>query len=127
MRSVTPGAKRRFSLLTGFETMEPRRMLSAVNVLTGAYNNSRTGDDVGEESLRATTVTSGHFALLTTLPADGSVVGQPLEIEHVFIGKQIKANAHDVTYFATTNDTVYAYDVNSGALLWKTSLLKKGQ
>jgi hypothetical protein len=118
---------RSYRCLPALESIEPRRLLTAINVVTGAYNLQRNGDNTSETTLSASNVNPSDFGKLHTLATDGAVVAQPLELHEVFIGKQIKANEHDMAIVATTNDSVYAYDVNSGALLWKRSLLNSDQ
>ena len=44
---------------------------------------------------------------------------QPLYLANL----TVQGAVHDVVYVATENDSVYAFDVNSGAVLWHTSLL----
>lgn len=94
-------------------------------VTTWHYNNARTGANTTEKTLTPANVNSTTFGKLFTQPVDGFVVGQPLYLPNVSIPNQ---GLHNVVYVATMNDTVYAFDANSGALpaLWTTSLLPSG-
>ena len=54
------------------------------------------------------------------MPADGQVYAQPLYVP----GVTIKGGVHNVVIIATENDSVYAYDADSGgAPLWKASMV----
>ena len=60
-------------------------------------------------------VNSTGFGLLRFLAADGKVDAQPLYLS----GLTVKGATHNVVYVATENDSVYAYDADSGTLLWQ--------
>lgn len=94
-------------------------------VTTWHYNNARTSASTTEKVLTPANVNINTFGKLFTQPVDGFVVGQPLYLPSVNIPNQ---GLHNVVYVATLNDTVYAFDANSGTTpaLWKTSLLPAG-
>jgi hypothetical protein len=53
------------------------------------------------------------------MPVDGQVYAQPL-----YVPAAIKGGVHNVVIIATENDSVYAYDADSGgASLWKASMV----
>jgi hypothetical protein len=73
--------------------------------------------------LTASNVNATSFGLLRFLPADGKVDAQPLYLS----GLTVNGATHNVVYVASENDTVYAYDADSGAVLWQVSLLGSGE
>ena len=94
-------------------------------VATWHYNNARTGANTTETILTPANVNFNTFGKLFTQLVDGFVVGQPLYLPSVNIPNQ---GLHNVVYIATMNDTMYAFDADSGTtpVLWKTSLLPSG-
>ena len=54
---------------------------------------------------------------------DGKVDAQPLYLSQLTIG----GAAHNVVFAATEHDSVYAFDANSGAVLWQVSTLQSGE
>lgn len=91
-------------------------------VVTWHYNNARTGANATETVLTPSNVNVNSFGKQFTQPVDGFIVGHPLYLPGISIPEQ---GVHNVVYVATMNDTVYAFDANSGNLpaLWTTSLL----
>jgi chitodextrinase len=93
------------------------------DVLTYHNDTMRTGQNLTEYTLTATNVTSATFGLLQILPADDPVDATPLIASQV----SISGVAHNVVYVATENDSVYAYDADSFALLAHVSLVGAGE
>jgi PQQ-like domain len=89
------------------------------DVPTWHYDNGRTGLNAFETSLTPTSVTSAGFGKLSSQTTDGSVDAQPLFISGLTIGSV----AHNVLYVVTENDSVYAFDADSGVVLWQVSAL----
>jgi len=91
-------------------------------ITTWHYDNVRSGANTTETVLTPANVNSTNFGKQFTQPVDGIIVGHPLYLPGVAIPGQ---GVHNVVYVATMNDTVYAFDANSGSLpaLWTTSLL----
>ncbi len=89
------------------------------DVLTYHGDNGRTGWNQTETDLTPASVASGHFGLLTTLAVDGNVLAQPLLVSGYTMPDGSK---HDVLIVATGHDTVYAYDAQTYAVLWRVSL-----
>jgi len=83
----------------------------------------RTGQNLTETVLTPGNVTSSTFGLLHLLAADGVVDAAPLVASNL----TINAASHNVVYVATENDSVYAYDADSGLLLKQVSLLGTGE
>ncbi|HUN76040.1 MAG TPA: hypothetical protein VMU40_16095 [Steroidobacteraceae bacterium] len=89
------------------------------------YKNdlARTGQNLTETILTPANVNSTSFGLLHLLSVDGNVDAQPLYLSHL----QIAGVAHNVLFIATEADSVYAFDAQTGATLWKVSLLGSGE
>jgi outer membrane protein assembly factor BamB len=93
------------------------------DILTYKYDLSRSGSNVTESVLTPGNVNSKSFGLLRFLPADGKVDAQPLYLSAL----SVNGASHNVVYVATENDTVYAYDADTGTALWQVSLLASGE
>ncbi len=87
------------------------------SVTTYHYDNYRTGWNQNESVLTPANVGSSSFHLLQTVPLDDQVDAQPLVVPDVQITAGKNQGAHDVVYVATENNTVYAIDIHSGAVL----------
>jgi len=90
-----------------------------VDVTTYHYDVGRTGLNASETSLTPSNVTSSKFGLLRMLSVDGLVDGQPLYLSNLTAG----GLQRNVVYAVTEHDSVYAFDADSGAQIWKTSIL----
>jgi hypothetical protein len=90
---------------------------------TWHYDTARTGLYPSETSLTPTSVKAATFGKKATYTTDAAVDAQPLFLSGLIIGAQ----AHDVLYTATENDTMYAWDVNSGSVLWQKSAIGAGE
>ncbi len=95
--------------------------LTVVGPDVTTYHNDtfRTGTNPYETSLTPATVTAAKFGLLRNLPVDGLVDAQPLYL-HQFT---IAGTAHNVAYAVTENDSIYAFDADTGVQLWKKTAL----
>jgi hypothetical protein len=92
---------------------------SAVNVTTHHYDNLRTGWNQAESVLSPASVANGSFGILATAAFDAQVDAQPLLVRGLSIAGQ---GTHDVVFIETENNSVYALDATSGALLLQTNL-----
>jgi outer membrane protein assembly factor BamB len=90
-----------------------------VDVTTYHDDIARTGLNPSETTLTTANVNSTGFGLIRTLAGDGQVHGEPLYLSGLTVGSQ----QQNVVYFATENDSVYAYNADTGAQLWKVSVL----
>jgi hypothetical protein len=89
------------------------------DVVTYKNDQARTGQNVTERLLTTANVNSSSFGKLRTLVTDGKVDGQVLYLS----GLSMAGVAHNVVYAGTENDSMYAFDADTGAQLWKMSLI----
>jgi hypothetical protein len=90
----------------------------AKNVTTYHYDNLRTGWNSQETVLTPNAVLNGagdkHFKLIRWVRLDEQIDAQPLLVTNQQIKNQ---GIHDVVYVATQNNTLYAIDAHTGAIL----------
>ncbi len=103
----------------GLEVLEDRS-LPSVSVLTAHNDASRDGLNAAETTLTPANVNSSQFGKLFSVPVDGQVYAQPLYVAGLAVPNQ---GTHDVVFVATEHDSVYAFDAESGALLWHDSFI----
>lgn len=96
---------------------------SRTNVLTYKNDVMRTGQNLTESVLTPSNVNSATFGLLRNLMVDGKVDAEPLYLSQL----SISGTAHNVVFVATENDSVYAFDADTGATLWHVSLTASGE
>ena len=94
------------------------------DVLTYHNDNARTGQNLNETILTPATVSVSTFGKIGFFTVDGKVDAQPLLLAGVPIAGQ---GTHNVLYVATEHDSVYALDSDSGAVLWRASMLGAGE
>jgi len=90
----------------------------STDVLTRSFDFARTGANTAETVLTPAAVkTRGVKKVLTLLtPDDPRLEAQPLYLSAI----NIKGKTRNVIYQATMGNTVYAWDADTGELLWKT-------
>lgn len=93
-----------------------------LNYVTWKNDNQRTGLQSKETILNPSNVNGSSFGIKFSTGVDGDVWPQPLYMSAVNIG----GKPHDVVFVGTSKDSVYALDANSGAVLWRVSLLPPG-
>jgi outer membrane protein assembly factor BamB len=93
------------------------------DVLTYKNDLSRSGQNLTESTLTVANVTASSFGLLRVLPVDGKVDAQPLYVSQL----SVSGAMHSVVFAATENDSVYAFDADTGSVLWQVSLLAAGE
>jgi hypothetical protein len=98
--------------------------LGGTSVLTYHNDNARTGQNLAEAILRPDTVSASTFGKVGFFTTDGKVDAQPLFLPNVQIAGQ---GAHNVAYVVTEHGSVYAFDSDSGAVLWGISTLGSGE
>ena len=101
----------------------PPTAVQHTDVVTYKNDLARTGQNLSESVLTLANVNATTFGLLRTLAADGKVDAQPLYLSALTVA----GAAHNVVFVATESDSVYAFDSDSGALLWHVSLLGSGE
>ncbi len=100
-----------------------QRPAPGFNVLTYHDNNARTGWDDRETRLTPATVNVREFGKVGFFPVDGKVDAQPLYVSSV----RARGRIQPVLYVATEADRLYAFNADTGTLLWKRTLLKTGE
>ncbi len=96
---------------------------SSANILTYHNDVGRTGQNLNETILTPSNVNSASFGKKAFLAADGLVDAEPLYVSNLKIG----GVAHNVVFIVTEHDSVYAYDADTFAQLWKVSMLGPGE
>ncbi|MDR5748322.1 pyrrolo-quinoline quinone [Caballeronia sp. LZ029] len=96
---------------------------NAMDVVTWHNDIARTGQQLAETTLTLANVNQNTFGKLAFYSVDGAVDAQPLFLASV----PIAGATHNVVYVATENASVYAFDADSGATLWKVSTLGNGE
>ena len=96
--------------------------VALVNYTTWKNDNLRTGLQPQETVLTPSNVNANQFGVSWTTAMDGEVWGQPLYMNALTVGGTV----HNVLFVATSNDSVYALNADSGTQLWKTSFLSAG-
>ena len=86
--------------------------VAPIAVTTYHYNTLRTGWNPNETALNAAKFPS-TFGVLQNVALDDQVDAQPLLVP----AQQIAGGVHDVLYVVTENNSVYAIDANTGAIL----------
>ena len=104
-------------------TVQSAAMTNAPDVTTYHYDISRDGLNPKETILTQANVNSAQFGKVGFDAVDGKVDAQPLYLANVAVGGQL----HNVLYVATEHGSVYAFDADSGAQFWKTSILGTGE
>jgi outer membrane protein assembly factor BamB len=95
---------------------------AGTDVATYKYDVMRTGQNLTESALTLSNVTSATFGKLRNLMVDGLVDAQPLYLSRLTVA----GAAHNVVFVATEHDSVYAFDADTGTILWQVSLLSGG-
>jgi hypothetical protein len=94
----------------------PAAAQTRVAVLTHHYDNARTGWNPNETVLTYNAVGT-RFGLFKTVPLDGRPDAQPLVVPNAVVDGDPNAGHHDVVFVVTENNTLYAIDPTSGAVL----------
>ncbi len=96
-----------------------------INVLMWHNDQARTGQFLQETLLSPSNVSSSNFGLLPISPlaTDGAVDAQPLYV----MGLGINVGTHNTLFAVTENDSLYAFDADTGAQLWMQSFLTNGE
>lgn len=92
---------------------------TGVDVTTYHFDSSRDGLNAQETNLTLANVNASSFGKVGFLSTDGKVDGQPLYLSQL----TINGATHNVLYAVTEHDSVYAFDIDSAAVLWQKSVL----
>ncbi len=90
-----------------------------VSVLTYHNDNMRTGQNTQETALTTANVNSATFGKVGFYAVDGKVDAEPLYVA----AEPINGATHNVLYVVTEHDSAYAFDADSGTVLWHVSAL----
>jgi fibronectin type 3 domain-containing protein len=108
------------AVFRGVEELESRLLLS-VSVTQYHNDPASTGQNLNETLLTPANVNSNNFGKLFSTAVDGQIYAQPLQVAGVNITAGPLPGTHNVVYVATMNDSLYAMDASSGAILWQDS------
>jgi len=97
---------------------------AAVDVLTYHNDVARTGQNLAEAILTTSNVNSAMFGKLGFYPVDGLVDAAPLYASNVAVPNN---GTHNLLIVATENDSVYAFDADSGSTIWHVSTVGAGE
>ena len=98
-------------------------------VWTEHNDNGRTGQNLVESILTPSNVNQTQFGKIFSYNIDDQSYGQPLYMPNLTMS--VDNTSHNVVFVTTVNDSVYAFDADSGAAnggkpLWKVSLEPAG-
>lgn len=96
--------------------------VAVLNYTTRSNDVSRTGSQRQEYVLTPANVNATSFGSNWSQTVDNIIWGQPLYMNAL----TVNGAAHNVVFVTTTNDSVYAFDADNGALLWRQSFLSSG-
>lgn len=105
-------------------TLTVNSVSATTDVLTYHNDIARTGQNMTESILTTSNVTSAIFGKIGFYPVDGRVDAQPLYVSNVAV---LDKGTHNVLIVPTEHDSVYAFDADSGSLLWQTLMLAGGE
>ncbi len=104
-------------------TVNPVVTSPGTDVTTYHNDIARTGQNTTETILTQANVNSTTFGLLRNLAVDGRVDAEPLYLSQL----SVAGSAHNVVFIMTEHGSAYAFDSDTGAQLWKVSLLGSGE
>jgi hypothetical protein len=104
-------------------TVNPVVTSSGTDVTTYHNDIARTGQNTTETILTQANVNKTTFGLLRNLAVDGRVDAEPLYLSQL----SVAGSAHNVVFIMTEHGSAYAFDSDTGAQLWKVSLLGSGE
>ncbi len=93
---------------------------SGTDVTTFHNDVARTGLNPTETTLTTSNVNEHTFGLLRNLSVDGKVDAEPLYLS----GLMINGTAHNTVFVATENDSMYAFDSDTGSIIWQDAASK---
>ncbi len=109
---------RQITAVLGFITVSPVLAGAQTNILTQHNDNNRDGLNATETILHPSSVNTTQFGMLFKVAVDDQVYAQPLYMSNM----SIAGGTHNVVFIATTNNSVYAFDADSGTQYWHVQL-----
>ena len=91
----------------------------AAQVVTLSNDPEHTGVNPEEPILTPGSVNANSFEKLGSIRTDAAVSAQPLYLSNVNVPN---VGARNIAYAATSANSVYAFDANSGVILWRVNL-----
>ncbi len=91
----------------------------AFQVLTYHDDNTRSGQNTQETTLTTSNVVTATFGKVGFYSVDGKVDAEPLYVP----GETVAGATHNVLYVVTEHDSAYAFDADTGTVLWHVSAL----
>ncbi len=88
------------------------------SVLTQHNDNNRDGLNSTETVLHPSNVSTSQFGMLFKVAVDDQIFAQPLYVSNM----SIAGGTHNVVFIATANNSVYAFDADSGTQYWHVQL-----
>lgn len=104
-------------------TVQAATTTVAPDVTTYHDDIARDGLNAQEAILTLSNVNSTQFGKIGFDTVDGLVDAEPLYLANVTTGGELR----NVLYVATEHGSVYAFDADTGAQIWKTSLIGSGE
>ncbi|HEY0529314.1 MAG TPA: hypothetical protein VGD02_10835 [Gemmatimonadaceae bacterium] len=101
---------------------EPPPQSQSASVLTQHNDNSRSGWNANETALTTANVNTQKFGEVFAVTVDDEIYAQPLVVGNV----STAGGTHNVVLVATVNNTVYAFDGDTGALFWQKNFTAPG-
>jgi outer membrane protein assembly factor BamB len=98
--------------------VDPPEPITA-RVLTYHNDVGRTGQNLEEKILRLDNVKPEKFGKVGFLATDGLVDAEPLYVPNL----RVAGRVHNVVFFATEHDSVYAFDADDLTPLWHVTVL----
>jgi Immunoglobulin domain/PQQ enzyme repeat len=111
------------SITSNAATLTVTAAAAGTDVVTYKYDVMRTGQNLTESALTPSNVTSATFGKLRNLMVDGLVDAQP----HYLSKLTVAGATRNVVFVATEHDSVYAFDADTGTILWQVSLISGGE
>ncbi len=91
----------------------------SIQVTTYHDDNMRSGQNTQETTLTTANVNMASFGKVGFYAVDGKVDAEPLYLQNFSIG----GATHNVLYVVTEHDSAYAFDADTGTVLWHVSAL----
>lgn len=123
-RNLNPDAASTLSLPSSNQAFaDDPAVSSSVKVLTYHNDVARSGQNLQEKILTPENVNSDSFGKLGFLSVDGLVDAEPLYVSNLTLA----GHPHNVVFAVTEHDSVYAFDADTLAQLWRVTVLNSNE